>query len=167
MERTLKDRVPAAARWGLDPSAVLALNAEEEVATSALDAEALDALLGAAFYAAGVDGGRDAFVIAFDAHARYESPNYRWFCQRSADFVYIDRVIVARAARGRGLARRLYAALAEAARAAGHAQLVCEVNLDPPNPVSDAFHAGLGFGVVGEGSPAPGKTVRYWALPLS
>jgi len=166
MHMSLKDTVPSAAGWDLDPAALLALNGEEEQATSPLTAEALEALLRQAFYAGGVDAGREAFLIAFDAHARYDSPNYRWFCERSADFVYIDRVIVASTARGRGLARRLYTELADAARRAGHAQLVCEVNLDPPNPGSDAFHAALGFTVVGQGSPMPGKTVRYWSMPL-
>ena len=33
---------------------------------------------------------------------------------------------------------------------AGHDRVVCEVNLDPPNPGSDAFHERLGFRVVDE-----------------
>jgi predicted GNAT superfamily acetyltransferase len=57
--------------------------------------------------------------------------------------------------------RQLYAALFEAARASGRSRIACEVNRVPPNPGSDAFHAHMGFAPVGEGSPAPGKTVRY------
>ena len=47
-------------------------------------------------------------------------------------------------------------------RAAGHARVVCEVNSDPPNPASDAFHAALGFAEVGQAVLATqGKVVRY------
>ena len=52
------------------------------------------------------------------------------------------------------------------AREAGHTALVCEVNLEPPNPVSDAFHASLGFTELGRGSPTPGKVVRYLCRDL-
>jgi len=75
--------------------------------------------------------------------------------------------VVAEAARGRGYARRLYAGLTEHALAAGHDLIVCEVNSDPPNPASDAFHAALGFLEVGAAVVHGGaKTVRYLALSL-
>ncbi len=48
-------------------------------------------------------------------------------------------------ARGRGVARALYEAVFADARAAGLPLVCCEVNVEPPNPVSDAFHAALGF----------------------
>jgi len=159
-------------RWGLDAEAVLALNLSEEVATSPLDHDDLEALLSEAFFAAGVDGGRDAFVIAFDRRAKYESPNFQWFCnnidgREGGDFLYIDRIIVAASARKRGLARQLYDDVAKAARAAGGVgKIVCEVNVDPPNPVSDAFHEALGFVEVGRALLANGKTVRYMQLDL-
>jgi len=52
--------------------------------------------------------------------------------------------------------------LFEHAKAAGHDRVVCEVNLDPPNPVSDAFHASLDFSEVGRAVIHNGeKTVRY------
>ncbi|TIV68514.1 MAG: GNAT family N-acetyltransferase, partial [Mesorhizobium sp.] len=77
--------------------------------------------------------------------------------------VYVDRVVVAAAARGRGHARRLYEDLFEQARRAGHTMVTCEVNADPPNPASDAFHAALGFGEVGDAVMHGGKkSVRYW-----
>jgi hypothetical protein len=42
--------------------------------------------------------------------------------------------------------------------------VVCEVNADPPNPASDAFHTALGFAEVGSASIHAGsKTVRYLA----
>jgi hypothetical protein len=43
-----------------------------------------------------------------------------------------------------------------------------DVNLNPPNPGSDAFHAKLGFKEVGQAVLYGGaKTVRYMEKPLS
>jgi predicted GNAT superfamily acetyltransferase len=100
-------------------------------------------------------------------NAAYDSPNYLWFRERYARFVYVDRVVVAPALRGRGYARRLYADLLERARRAGHRVVACEVNIDPPNPASDALHAALGFAEVGRATIREAeKTVRYLARAI-
>jgi predicted GNAT superfamily acetyltransferase len=40
--------------------------------------------------------------------------------------------------------------------------VVCEVNIEPPNLLSDAFHAAMGFDGVGQAAIHNGtKTVRY------
>jgi hypothetical protein len=45
--------------------------------------------------------------------------------------------------------------------------VVCEVNSDPPNPASDAFHAAMEFSEVGRAAIHHGsKTVRYLARVL-
>jgi predicted GNAT superfamily acetyltransferase len=107
-------------------------------------------------------------LIALDQDAPYASPNFRWFQARYARFVYIDRVIVAPPARGRGVARALYEDLFGAMRAAGQSLAVCEVNVAPANPASDAFHARLGFAELGRASIHGGtKTVRYLGLEIS
>jgi predicted GNAT superfamily acetyltransferase len=157
----------SATRWGLDAAAVLALNTAEEIATAPLDLAALSHLLDQAVHAEGVEGGQAAFLIALDETAQYDNYNFRWLKAKLPRFVYIDRVVVAASHRGQGLARRLYTHLAGVARAAGHTVLVCEVNVEPPNPVSDAFHAALGFTELGRGTPKPGKVVRYLGLDLS
>ena len=105
--------------------------------------------------------------MAFDQDARYDSPNFLWFRSRYPRFVYVDRIVVASSARGRGHARRLYDDLFEQAIAAGHERVVCEVNSQPPNPASDAFHAALGFVEVGTGDVYGGsRTVRYLSKAL-
>lgn len=77
-------------------------------------------------------------------------------------------MIVSPAARGRGLAAALYLDAAEAARRLGLAALVAEVNLDPPNPASLAFHVKAGFRTVGEARlDDRGKTVRYLRRDLA
>jgi uncharacterized protein len=147
-------------------AAVLALNNDHAVELSLLDADRFRGLLTQAFYARRI-GAVDAFLIGFDQDASYDSPNFLWHRARLRRFVYIDRVAVAPAARGRGLARMLYADLFEQARLAGHDRVVCEVNSDPPNPASDAFHAALGFAEVGSAAIHGGaKTVRYLARAL-
>ena len=123
-------------------------------------------LIGQAFLALRI-GGVDAFLLAFDQDAAYDSPNFLWFRAHYPRFVYVDRVVCSLAARRRGHARALYYQLFEAASCAGHRRVVCEVNKDPPNPASDAFHAALGFAEVGTATlHGGGRTVRYLSRGL-
>ncbi|MDP9423923.1 MAG: GNAT family N-acetyltransferase [Pseudomonadota bacterium] len=151
---------PLADAPALVRDAVLALNAQNITELSELDAAKLDWLVEEAFLATFVDSGA-AFLIAFDQHADYDSPNFHWFQRRYPRFVYVDRIAVAADARGRGLARKLYDQLFAAAKADGQEIIGCEVNLDPPNPASDAFHQAQGFSEVGRARLPNGKTVRY------
>lgn len=143
---------------------VLELNRLHENELSPLTAPRLGQLVDAAYFAR-VCGKADAFVIAFDETSDYDSPNFLWFRERYPRFAYVDRIAVADHARGRGLARRLYAALFEKAAADGHTMIACEVNLDPPNLASDGFHAALGFRAVGTGGYGA-KKVRYFVRDL-
>jgi predicted GNAT superfamily acetyltransferase len=147
--------------------ALLALNNAHARELSWLEPERLQHLVEQAFVARRI-GNLDAFLLAFDQGARYDSPNFLWFRSRYLRFVYVDRIAVASSARGRGHARRLYDDLFKQAIAAGHERVVCEVNQQPPNPASDAFHAALGFVEVGTATIHDGdRTVRYlsYALP--
>jgi predicted GNAT superfamily acetyltransferase len=108
----------------------------------------------------------EAFLIAFDQDGDYDSPNFLWFRERFARFLYIDRVVVAAAAQGQGWGRKLYAKLIETAKASGHDRIVAEINIQPPNPVSLAFHERLGFAAVGERALSLDKVVRYVALEV-
>lgn len=101
------------------------------------------------FRVAEVEGGEGpelaGYLVAMTPDVEYESGNFRWFRDRSGDFVYIDRVAVAEAHRGRGIGRRLYEDVEAFARERGARRLVCEVNVRPRNEGSLAFHAALGF----------------------
>jgi predicted GNAT superfamily acetyltransferase len=141
--------------------ALLALNNAHAMELSWLEPERLRHLVAEAFLAKRI-GHAEAFLLAFDQGADYDSPNFLGFRQRYPRFVYVDRIVVAPRARGRGHARRLYLDLFEQVLAAGHDRVVCEVNADPPNPASDAFHAELGFIEVGTAAIHGGsKTVSY------
>lgn len=154
----------------LDPAlegGLLALNNAHAAELSWLDTKKFRHMAGEAFHARRI-GSVDAFIIAFDQDADYDSPNFLWFRERYRRFVYVDRVVTSPAARGRGLAKALYLDLFDAARTAGHDRVVCEVNADPPNPASDAFHAAMGFAAVCEAAIHGGsKLVRYFERRLS
>lgn len=148
-------------------AALLALNNAHAQELSWLEPERLQHLVCESFYARRI-GDLDAFLIAFDQDARYDSPNFLWFRERYPRFVYVDRIVTAASARGRGYAQQLYFDLFEQAARAGHERVACEINLSPPNPGSDAFHAALGFAEVGSAAIHGGaKTVRYLARALS
>jgi hypothetical protein len=144
---------------------VLALSAENEVETSAIDRAWVEAMSREWFLGLAC-GDNEAYAIIFDQDSRYGSVNFLWHRERSERFVYVDRIVVAAAARGKGYARALYEHVFAAAARAGHDRVVCEVNFDPPNPASDAFHARMGFAEVGRAVLANGKTVRYLAREL-
>jgi len=148
-------------------SALLALNNAHAQELSWLEPERLEYLIGEAFLARRI-GNFDAFLLAFDQDARYDSPNFLWFRARYPRFVYVDRIVVAASARGRGYARRLYDDLFEHAVRSGHDRVVCEVNQHPPNPASDAFHAALSFAEVGTATIYDGsRTVQYLSRDLT
>jgi predicted GNAT superfamily acetyltransferase len=151
----------------LDDDLVLALNNAHAAETSLLTLERWVALRAQACVAAGFERGGAAFVIALDDAAAYANPNFAWFGARFDRFVYVDRIITAPHARGRGYARALYHHVFERAAAAGRVRVVCEVNAEPANPASDAFHAALGFEVLERCEvPSQHKVVSYLAKRL-
>jgi uncharacterized protein len=114
-----------------------------------------------------VSAPEQAFFFAFNQKPRALSPNWDWLAARLERFVYLDRIAVAPHARGQGVARAMYERLFVEAASLGAARIACEVNRDPPNPASEAFHAALGFSVVGEAALSNGKQVRYFTRELS
>lgn len=134
-----------------DHLTILALNLESEHFLSPMNGEQLSGLLACAgnHRVLEVDGQVVAFLIALESGADYDSPNYQWFNRDRSDFVYVDRVVVSSQQRGRGYASKLYDELFGFARERGLHQVVCEYNLEPPNPASRAFHASYGFSEVG------------------
>jgi uncharacterized protein len=147
--------------------ALLALNNAHARELTWLKPERLTHLVGQAFLARRI-GNLDCFLLALEQDADYASPNFQWFRARYPRFVYVDRIVVASSAQGRGHGRRLYHDLFAQAVQAGHEHVACEVNSDPPNPASDAFHAALGFSEVGTATIEGGsRTVRYLLRALS
>lgn len=153
----------------LDLPALLTLNNAHAVELNLADEAGFARMVSEAAFAAtvGATGSPVAFLVAFDHRTPAQGPNHAWFLARHPRFLYVDRVCVALPARGRGLARALYDAVFAHARQAGLPLVCCEVNSDPPNPGSDAFHAALGFAEVGRRwLEDRGKSVRYLERPV-
>ena len=109
------------------------------------------------------DGLPAGFVLGMPPGIDYASENYVFFSARARelgrDFVYVDRIVLAPALRSRGLGPQLYAAVFDEARRVGAAEVLCEVNVEPPNPGSLAFHTRLGFVEVGRQQTHGGENV--------
>ncbi|HEY7782242.1 MAG TPA: GNAT family N-acetyltransferase [Ktedonobacterales bacterium] len=105
------------------------------------------------------------YLIAYAAGDAYDGEEFAWFGRRYPALLYVDQIAVAPAGRRRGIGSALYAAARAAAVAEGHAAFTCEVNLDPPNPISPRFHDQLGFHEVGVLRTADGRTVVLLRLP--
>jgi len=101
------------------------------------------------------------YTLNFADDTAYDGEEFLVFGSLIArPFIYIDQVVVLSSVRGTGVGRILYAALEHAALMRGARSLCCEVNTDPPNPGSLAFHHRLGFSVVGAIATQDGRKVH-------
>ncbi len=142
------------------------LNEEHALELSSLIRDGFARLVDKAAYVRVADK-EAGLLIAYDQDGEYSSINFKWFCANYENFLYVDRIVISKAARGQGIARKLYEDLFNFAKAKGYERIVCEVNSVPPNPASDAFHASLGFQIVGEAElEGNGKTVKYMEKAL-
>jgi uncharacterized protein len=152
-----------------DFDAVLALNQASVHFLSTLTPQRLRQLhdLAALHLVAEHDGEIVAFVLAFRERAGYDSINYRWFDSRHVRFLYVDRVVVAQAHRGSGVGAILYGHVFDRAARDHVPWVTCEFDVDPPNPVSERFHARYGFQEVGRQSvDYADKVVALQAAPI-
>jgi len=108
------------------------------------------------------------FCLVLGPGLDYPSVNYRWVMDRYEDALYLDRVVVTAACRGQGVGQRIYAEVERRMRAEWpqFGSLALEVNLDPPNPESLAFHRKLGFEAIGEQTTPYGARVLLMAKPV-
>lgn len=150
-----------------DTEAVLALNAASVEALSPLDEPSLARLRSIALRCDVVELDADvaAFVLVLGPAADYDSANYRWFGRRFADFCYLDRIVVGERWRRRGVGRLVYDEMERVA--AGHGRLTCEVNAEPPNETSLAFHAARGYVEVGRLDHGRGKITAMLSKELT
>ena len=145
-----------------DFDAVLAINEANVPEVSSLDLERLAFLVGESAMAlvVDVDGAVAGFCLVLGPGSRYESVNYRWFMDRYDDAMYLDRVAFGATFQGRGLGTALYSEVHDRVCAIdGMRRWTLEVNADPPNVPSLAFHAARGFVEVGQQHTPYGITV--------
>ena len=109
-----------------------------------------------------------AFCITFAPDAPDAGANHRWFAERYASFVYLDRIAIDPTYQNLGLGVLLYQSVEQQMIAsAQHSLLCCEVNLEPPNPGSLRFHHRIGFTEVGQQSPQQNYVVSMLSKNLN
>lgn len=150
-----------------DLDSVLALNNAAGPGILPIDTARLRLLFDEAAYfrVAEVDGHIGGFLIALTPDAAYDSPNFAWFKARMPDFVYIDRIVIARPYRGHGLGRIFYADVQGFAEVRSP-MLTCEVFLDPRDDVSVLFHGTYGFREEGQQTLSNGHRVSLLGKEL-
>ena len=99
------------------------------------------------------------YVIAYVDRNVYDGEEFNWFKRHFTHFLYIDQIAVAQSARRAGVGAQMYQLLKQRARKQALTSLTCEVNLEPPNPVSLAFHTRQRFIEVGTLATSDGRTV--------
>jgi predicted GNAT superfamily acetyltransferase/uncharacterized protein YggU (UPF0235/DUF167 family) len=145
---------------------MLELNLASERELSALDEQRLEWILALAHSAMVVEseGELAGFALALAPGAVYDSENYRWFSAAFARFLYLDRIVVAESQRRHGIGTLLYDAMEAAA--APFERMVCEVNVQPPNPASLAFHLARGYMEIDRLEHGPEKVVALLCKEL-
>jgi predicted GNAT superfamily acetyltransferase len=149
-----------------DWPALLAMNAASVRELSPLDEQRLRYILALAHRSPVVERAGEvvAFAVAIGPGADYDSRNYGWFGERYERFLYLDRIVVSASLRRQGIGAQLYDAMEQAA--APFERMVCDVNIEPPNEASLAFHAFRGYVQVGRLEHGGAKTVALLSKEL-
>lgn len=145
MAVAIRDAAPE--NGGEDEDFILALNNASAPGVSEMDAEDYRNIAGLAHRVliAELDGKPCGFLILIQPGTSYKSDNYGWFEKTFDRHLYIDRIAISEFAKGKGVGRAFYDEASRIAAKNGDRRLTCEVNVEPPNPESMAFHTRLGF----------------------
>jgi predicted GNAT superfamily acetyltransferase len=148
-----------------DIEAVWAINQENIPAVGEETVEVLADLLAMSLFSlvAEADNVVVGFCMVLGPQTQYRSPNYLYFCERYADFIYLDRVAVTSAFQGLGLGAAMYR---EVERLSRSTLFALEVNTKPRNEGSLRFHTREGFVLLEEVETRPGKMVGFMIKEL-
>jgi hypothetical protein len=152
-----------------DVTALHAINEANVPEVGRVDEDRLRHLIAVSTIALLVDVGDEpaGFCLVLPLGVSYDSVNYRWFGARYDDVMYLDRVAFDVRFRRRGLGSMLYDDVERRVAESGMAALALEVNVDPPNDPSLAFHHGRGFREVGREDTPYGIVVSMMRKELA
>lgn len=149
---------------------VLRINSECQPGVAHLDRTELERLIGLKNEHLGMEGpdGRlVGYLLAFPSDTPYDGEEFFILTKTSiGPFIYVDQVAVDTAMRRKGAGSRLYQAIESAAQRRGVRTLSCEINLNPPNPGSLAFHRSRGFKQTSVMETQDGRTVTLMSKSL-
>lgn len=151
-----------------DEDFILALNAASTPAVGEMALQAYRDIAAQAYRVLIAEAGGEpaGFLILIRPGSSYPSDNYGWFEEQFDRHLYIDRIAISERAKGQGVGRALYDAALRLAAELGEERLTAEVNEDPPNPQSMAFHEKLGFRHLLSRRSRSGKVVTMLERPL-
>ena len=152
----------------VDEDFILALNAASTPAVGEMAAQSYRDIAAQAYRILIAEAGGEpaGFLILIRPGSSYPSDNYGWFEEQFDRHLYIDRIAVSERAKGQGVGRALYDEALKLAAELGEQRLTAEVNEDPPNPQSMAFHEKLGFRHLLSRMSRSGKVVAMLERPL-
>lgn len=148
-----------------DLDVMLAINQENVPAVGPETPETMQQIFGWSSLRLGieVDHALVGYCLIMKSGLPYQSTNYRWFCDKYDDFIYLDRVAFTESHQGKGYGSLLYQ---EVELRSTETFFTLEVNLKPRNDGSLRFHERLGFLEVGQQISASGKLVSLMAKTL-
>ncbi len=132
-----------------DCIAILQINAESVPGVAALDESEFVRLMAMPNHHVAIESPNHlvvGYALAFNSNAPYDGEEFQIFQRKLLKpFIYIDQVATRIDSRRMGIGSAIYDALENEARLCDASTLCCEVNIDPPNPESMAFHQKRGF----------------------
>lgn len=151
-----------------DEDFILALNAASTPAVGEMALQAYRDIAAQAYRVLIAEAGGEpaGFLILIRPGSSYPSDNYGWFENQFDRHLYIDRIAIDERAKGQGVGRALYDEALRLAEELGEERLTAEVNENPPNPQSMAFHEKLGFRHLLSRMSGSGKVVAMLERPL-
>ena len=145
-----------------DHREILEINREGQPGVVALDLAELRRLDALADYLKVLEVGGEisGYLIAFMRETEYDGEEFGWFRTNYPEpFLYVDQIAVSSRSRKKGLGQALYDDAEAFAMRKLISRLTCEVNLEPPNPVSLEFHLRIGFSEIGRLNTRDGRAV--------
>ena len=126
---------------------VLSSNSLNEPQVGFLDKEKLQLLLNQSNYCkvALYNNEPAGFLLCLPEDVDYGSLNYKWVSERYSNFIYIDRISVIEKFQNVNIGTALYTDLGYFSIEKGYDNILCEVNIMPPNPGSIRFHKKFDF----------------------